>query len=81
MATKQNKSSTPTNFDVWKEQLAPEHIAGGGFITFSCTGCPAYGESCSRYDAKCRANFLKWAHAKAELSPEPPEEAAEGGGT
>jgi hypothetical protein len=66
MASKQNRHlTTRSNFDVWRDGLTPEAIADGKFVTLSCGGCPAYGESCNRYDTKCRTNFLRWARGKA----------------
>jgi hypothetical protein len=55
-----------TNFDVWRRSITPEVIADGRFITLSCNGCPAYGQTCNRYDTDCRANFLRWARAEAK---------------
>jgi hypothetical protein len=69
MASKQNRHlPARSNFDVWRDDLTPEAIADSKFVTLSCGGCPAYGESCNRYDTKCRTNFLRWARGKA--SPE-----------
>jgi hypothetical protein len=74
MATKQNRHSPArSNFDVWRDGLTPEAIADSKFVTLSCGGCPAYGESCNRYDTKCRSNFLRWARGKAAA------ESSEGG--
>jgi hypothetical protein len=61
---------TPTNFDIWKETLTSEFIAGGKFIVLSCGACPASGVTCNKYDTTCRGNFLLWARAKAETKNE-----------
>jgi hypothetical protein len=55
-----------TNFDVWKDALTPEFIAGGTFIVLSCGACPAQGATCNKYDTTCRGNFLTWAKTKYE---------------
>jgi hypothetical protein len=78
MASKQNRHlPARSNFDVWREALTPEAIADGKFVTLSCGGCPAYGESCNRYDTKCRANFLRWARGKAAVINEGVEQPTE----
>lgn len=67
MATKKSEPTTAlTNFDVWKESLTPEFVAGGRFIVLSCGACPASGKTCGKYDTTCRGNFLNWARAKHE---------------
>jgi len=68
--SKNTKPSAPTNFDVWRDALTPESIADSKFITLSCSGCPASGEACSKYDAACRSNFLDWAKSKAKPEPQ-----------
>jgi hypothetical protein len=65
MAAKQTKP-VKTNFDVWKETLTPEFIAGQHFIVLACGGCPAQGKTCAKYDTTCRGNFLIWAKGKYE---------------
>jgi hypothetical protein len=78
MASKQNRHlPTRSNFDVWRDGLTPEAIADGKFVTLSCGGCPAYGESCNRYDTKCRSNFLRWARGKAAVISEGVEQPTE----
>jgi hypothetical protein len=67
MATKKSEpAAVLTNFDVWKESLTPEFVAGGRFIVLSCGACPASGKTCNKYDTTCRGNFLNWARAKHE---------------
>jgi hypothetical protein len=62
MATKKPEPvSALTNFDVWKQSLTPEFIAGHKFIVLACGACPAQGKTCNKYDTTCRGNFLNWA--------------------
>lgn len=64
----------PTNFEVWKETLTPEFIAGNQFIVLACGACPAAGKTCNKYDTTCRGNFLIWARgAHEETEMEIPE--------
>jgi hypothetical protein len=62
-----------TNFDVWKESLTPEFIAGSTFIVLSCGACPAQGKTCNKYDTTCRGNFLMWAKARYADEEVPPD--------
>jgi hypothetical protein len=81
MASRQKpQASGQTNFDVWKEQLTPRDIANGKFVALSCMGCPAYGQTCNRFDTACRANFLRWAQSEAEPAAGEPEAVEEVGG-
>jgi len=74
MATKAKTAATaPTNFEIWKQTLTPEFIAGGQFIVLACGACPAFGVTCNKYDTTCRGNFLLWAKATAETKNEVPE--------
>ena len=65
-----NKKTEPvsalTNFDVWKQSLTPEFIAGHKSIVLACGACPAYGKTCGKYDTICRGNFLLWAKGRYE---------------
>jgi hypothetical protein len=81
MATKKQRTSGQTNFDVWKESLTPKDIADRKFITLSCSGCPAQGATCNKYDTACRANFMRWARTATEPASEeePIPEAEEAG--
>jgi hypothetical protein len=71
MASKPKAPPAKTNFEVWKESLTPEFIAGQHFIVLSCGACPASGVTCNKYDTTCRDNFLLWAKAKHEKKEEP----------
>lgn len=58
-----------TNFDVWRDSLTPEGIAGLLETSWDlCDFCPACDKRniCGSGSVFCRDNYLRWANAPAK---------------